>query len=239
MQLECKMSQPFGANAITTYVAGGLKGHTGVDSGCGFGTPIHAVWGNEYVYKVLTKESPANDGSGFTGIFTIINDERGCFEFLYGHGNPAPSLLGTTLSKGQVIGTEANNGEVYSGGVRITLEMQQNGDTRGAHRHDQKRPLRRDVALQPNTQYLTALGGGFTNYNGFFYAIPDFNNGYAGCVDWVTQTVNRRKELFKTLMFAARDYQIECGLNDFKGVTDPKKIRIGAKTLQKITEDII
>ena len=76
MKPQCKITQPFGANALTTYAQGGLKGHTGIDNSCGYGTPIYSYYDNEYVYKVLTKENPANDGSGFTGVFTLVEQLR-------------------------------------------------------------------------------------------------------------------------------------------------------------------
>lgn len=156
----------------------------GVDHDCGFGSPIHSYWDSEYVYKVLTKENPSNDGTGFTGVFTIVEQNGVVFEFLYGHCNPSPDLLGKTITKGTVIGTQANNGEVYSGGVRITLDMQKAGDTRGTHRHDQARMLRKDTKVDGITKYLSTLGGGYLYLNGYFYAIPNYNNGYNGCFDW-------------------------------------------------------
>lgn len=187
MKTQCEITQGFGANANPSYVSGGLKGHTAFDHSCGYGSIINSYWDKEYVYKILTKESPANDGSGFTGVFTIVEQDGKCFEFLYGHCNPQPNLLGTVITKGTIIGTEANNGQVYSGGERITLNMQRAGDTRGTHRHDQAKLLRKDKNIQPDTNYLSSLGGGMFNYNGYFYAIPNYSNGFAGCYDW-TQT---------------------------------------------------
>jgi hypothetical protein len=182
MKPECYIGQPFGANYNGSYAQGGLKGHTAVDNACGFGTPIHAYWGNEYVYKDLTKDHPSYDGTGFTGVFTLVDDERGCFEFLYGHCNPSVTV-GQILTKGDVLGTEANNGEVYSGNIRITLEMQKNGDERGHHRHDQMRLLRKDQTIKENTNYLSNTNGTLL-FKGGYFAIPDYYNGYAGCVDW-------------------------------------------------------
>lgn len=238
IKLQCPVSQTFGSNALTTYVQGGLKGHTGVDSGCGFGTPIKSYWDNEYVYKVLTKENPSNDGSGFTGVFTLVEQDGEVFEFLYGHCNPNVTV-GQIFTKGTVLGTEANNGEVYQFGLRITLEMQKAGDMRGSHRHDQKRLLRKDAFILPSTTYITNYGGGYTFHNGTYYAVLDYDNGYRGCVDFVDTTLlpTKRQTLFKQMMFAVRDYQVECGLLDFRGVTDPKKIVIGARTLIAIARD--
>lgn len=189
MKPECTVSQGFGGNATATYKAGGLLGHSGTDHDCGFGSPIHSYWDSEYVYKVLTKDHPSNDGSGFTGVFTIVEQNGKVFEFLYGHCNPSPDLLGKTITKGTLIGTQANNGEVYSNGVRITLEMQKNGDTRGTHRHDQARELRKDGTWTPGTRYISSLGGGAFFKDGFFYAIPNYDNGYNGCFDWTKEPI--------------------------------------------------
>lgn len=200
MKPQCQVTQPFEGNATSAYKNSGLKGHSGIDSSCGFGSDIFSYWDKEYVYKVLTKEFPANDGSGFTGVFTLVEKDGVIFEFLYGHCNPEPGLLGKTITKGTKIGTEANNGEVYSGGVRITLEMQKNGDTRGSHRHDQARLLRKDANLQPNTRYITSLGGDAFYKDGFFYAIPTFDNGYNGCFDWTIPLTKKPKYEFQSVL---------------------------------------
>lgn len=208
MKCACAIGQGFGGNATATYRAGGLLGHTGVDHSCGFGSPIHSCFETEYVYKVLDKKNPANDGSGFTGVFTIIDNGIEVFEFLYGHCNPSVTV-GQILTKGTVLGTEANNGEVYSGGVRITLDMQKAGDRRGTHRHDQKRILRKDKVMVPNVSYLTDRNGVFQK-DGFYYAIPYINNGYAGCVNWLLPLFNR------TLTLGMSGYDVKCLQNFLK-----------------------
>lgn len=238
MTPQCKVGQGFGENATATYAASGLKGHTAQDHSCGYGSIINSYWDKEYVYKVLTKENPSNDGSGFTGVFTIVEQDGKIFEFLYGHCNPSPNLLGKTITKGTVIGTEANNGEVYSGGLRITLEMQKAGDTRGSHRHDQARELRKDLTVQPNTNYLSALGGGIMYLDGYFLAIPNYKNGYNGCYDW-TKTTTPEVPVIKpitTFMEAVQKYQIESGILDFKGAK-PDEVTIGKKTLAQYCKD--
>lgn len=212
MQLSCKETQKFGANATDTYSKGGLKGHSGVDSSCGFGSPILSYWDNEYVYKVLTKENPSADGSGFTGVFTIVEHNGIVFEFLYGHCNPAPNLLGKIISRGALVGTEANNGEVYSGGVRITLDMQRNGDTRGSHRHDQARLLKKESSVRPGVPYLSSLGGGIFHKDGYFYAMVDIDNGFKGCFDWTQpfkEIVKPVHEFQSVLNYGARGRSVQ------------------------------
>jgi hypothetical protein len=243
MQPECTIGQGFGGNATATYKAGGLLGHTGIDNDCGFGSLIHSYWDSEYVYKVLTKDHPSNDGTGFTGVFTIVEQNGVCFEFLYGHCNPSPDLLGKTITKGTVIGTQANNGEVYSGGVRITLEMQKAGDTRGTHRHDQARLLKKVPTVDGTSKYLSALGGGYLYLNGFFYLIPDYNNGYNGCFDWTkpfgtTSTSSPTgivggSDKFIAMQKAILDFQLSEGIRDYANAP-LKDVKIGNKTLRAI-----
>lgn len=236
MKPECNIAQGFGGNATTTYKSGGLLGHTAIDNSCGYGSAVNSYWDKEYVYKVLTKENPANDGSGFTGVFTIVEQDGMCFEFLYGHCNPTFGLLGKTITKGTVIGTESNNGEVYSGGERITLEMQKSGDTRGTHRHDQARLLRKDKTVEGDTTYLSGLGGGIFNYNGYFYAVPNHLNGYNGCFDWtkkeVLVPVLSKKEVFFKMQQAILDFQLSEGLEDYRNA-QLKDVNYGDKTKLK------
>lgn len=241
IKTEGRLTQAFGANATPTYVAGGLKGHSGVDFDNGYGSPIHSYWNEEYVYKVLTVDNPANDGSGFTGVFTIVEQDGKVFEFLYGHCNPTVKV-GSILTKGSVLGTQSNNGECYSGGVRITLEMQKNGDHRGTHRHDQARELVKSNVSQPNTRYISDNAGNIC-INGNYYSITNFSNGYNGCFDWLTwqNTTNTSASLtpstFNTMMLAIRDYQVSKGIMDFANETNPKKINLGPKTLKAIEID--
>src|SRR5215211_1427280 len=103
----CAEGQGFAENSNGSYIAAGLKGHTGVDVGCGFGTAITAPC-DGYAYKVLTKNNPANDGSGFTGVFMLVDDGVECFEWLVGHCDPRVSV-GAYIKAGDVIGTEANH----------------------------------------------------------------------------------------------------------------------------------
>jgi hypothetical protein len=241
MKTQCTITQGVGENATATYKNSGLIGHTAIDSSCGYGSAINSYWDKEYVYKVLTKENPANDGSGFTGIFTIVEQNGICFEFLYGHCNPEPNLLGKTITKGTMIGTEANNGEVYTNGMRITLEMQKAGDKRGTHRHDQARLLRKDVLNNPTDKYLSALGGGFLYLNGFFYAIPDYHNGLNGCFDWTKMdepkpVLEQPEPSLLSFLKAVQIYQVKNGILDFKN-DKPEDVLLGKKTLMQYCKD--
>ena len=79
--------------------------HFGVDIDNGHASPICSYWTQEYVYKVLTRENPSNDGTGFTGVFTIVEQDGEVFEFLYGHCNPSVQE-GAILTKNSILGTQ-------------------------------------------------------------------------------------------------------------------------------------
>lgn len=179
---SCAEGQGFSLNYNPSYQSGGLLGHTGIDVSCGFGTPIHSLF-DGIVYKVLTKDNPANDGSGFTGVFMIVDNGVECFEWLVGHCDPCVSE-GQEITKGQQIGTEANHGTVYAGNVQITLAMQASGDQRGSHRHYQKRPVMKVTDTSgPCLSARNDLPGFYRDTNGFYYQIFNYGNGFHGCVD--------------------------------------------------------
>lgn len=188
---QCAVTQVFGGNANPSYAGIGLKGHPGEDAHCGLGTPGHSPY-NMDVYKVLTAKSPARDGSGFTGIFGIVDNGIECFEFLIGHCDPLiPVVAGNDVvkvKKMDLIYTEANHGLVYQDGVQITLAMQAAGDHRGSHRHYQKRPVQKVKQTQLGEHYLDCYsdnpaGTFYRDAEGFYYKTWDYSNGYNGCVD--------------------------------------------------------
>lgn len=180
--MQCTEGQGFAANYNPSYSLAALRGHTGIDITCGFGTPITSNY-DGYVYKVLTVEHPSNDGSGFTGVFLIVDDGIECFEWLVGHCNPSVSE-GTRVKKGDLIGTEANHGEVYAGNTEITLAMQSAGDQRGAHRHYQKRPIQKSKTVStPALSATDDLPGLYRDPQGNYYPVWNYNNGFHGCVD--------------------------------------------------------
>lgn len=180
MDTTCTQTQGFGFNYNPFYSASNLRGHPGYDVRCGYGTPIHSPF-DGWVYKVLTVNNPANDGTGYTGVFMIVDDGTECFEWHVGHCDPCVAE-GDSIHKGDVIGFEANHGTVYSGNVQITHAMQKAGDQRGNHRHYQKRPLMPVRTTRISDNYITSRGGSPYFTAGFFYKIPNYNNGYNGCV---------------------------------------------------------
>lgn len=186
MNLVCNIGQCFGGNANPFYKGIGLKGHTGWDENCGWGTDI-ASYVNGKVYSLYTPDKPASDG--FTAIYTLVETPLETFEFCVGHVSQINVKIGDNITKGQIIGKEGNHGVVYSGGQLITLAMQAAGDHRGNHRHNQKRCLVKSKTAVPGKTYLSTVNGLY--FDGNYYEIVNYNNGYNGCVDFMAPLFNR------------------------------------------------
>lgn len=181
LDFECTIHQGFGDNANDFYRSIGLKAHPGVDEACGYGSEVKS-YVEGYVYAVYTPENPASDG--YTAVYMLCKTPLETFEFSVGHLSRVDVVVGQYVKEGDVIGLEGNKGTVYSGGQRITRAMQDRGDTRGSHRHVQKRPYREVSTISPHRHYLYDAYGIYKTPEGKFCEIVDYWNGYNGCVDF-------------------------------------------------------
>jgi len=200
LDFECTIGQGFAQNANEFYRSNGLRGHTGVDESCGYGSPIHSYVSGE-VIAVYTPENPAGDG--FTAVYILCKTPLETFEFSVGHCSKIHVKVGDVVKEGDHIADEGNKGVVYSGGQRITRSMQANGDKRGSHRHVQKRVLRASKEMKRYKAYLRNAGGVYSDKDGNYYELVDYTNGYHGCVDF-TKPLWRR-DLFQL----RRGYDVE------------------------------
>ena len=72
---------------------------------------------------------------------------------------------------------------MYSGGVRITKEMQDSGDKRGSHVHEQFRPVRKVKRTTSGKHYLNSANGKrYKDELGYYYEIK-YDNDTNGCVN--------------------------------------------------------
>lgn len=184
---KCTRTQPFGANSNPIYLSSGMKGHTGVDDSCGYGSKVYALK-KGVVYKILDREHPARDGSGYWCVF-MISEENGKFvEWQIGHLSKIYCKVGDIVEPWDFIGEEGNRGRVFSGNIQITKAMQDAGDKRGAHRHYNKKYLTQTKEIGNNI-YLTqwtpdgVMPIVYTDTAGFHYIVDNANNGYSGSVD--------------------------------------------------------
>lgn len=193
----CVIGQPFGQNANPLYKSGGLYGHPAQDENCGYGSNIFSFVEGD-MYSAYFPSKPASDG--YTAVYLLCRTPLETFEFATGHVSEILIKIGDHVKRGDLIAREGNKGQVYSGGVHITLAMQAAGDKRGSHRHYQKRPV---IAIKGGMgTFLQTATGTYRDADGNYYkhALP--SNGYAGCVDWT-------KPLFeKDLSYGQESYDV-------------------------------
>ncbi len=174
------ITQGYGGNANTYYKENRLMGHPGIDIASHYDDTItDAVLGfnKKYVYKILTPD----DVMKYRGVFQIVEADDGVFEVVYGHCNKITCKYGYT-EHGSVIATEGNTGLVYAGGVLVSREEKEAGSKAGTHVHFQLRRLQKTRDTTLNTLSVEN-GPDFIDEDGWHFDIPNYNNGYNGCID--------------------------------------------------------
>ena len=172
------ITQGFNENANGAYAAMGMTGHPGIDWTQGWGSRIQADNGG-YCYKVfLPQERPDN----WSAVYILVPDGDDFIEWNLGHLSRIFIREGMDILEGQYVGKEGNFGLVYSGGTQITPEMQDAGDHRGSHVHEQYRPVRRVTKALATKHYLENKDGSlYKDKDGFYYEVKN-ENGTQGCV---------------------------------------------------------
>jgi murein DD-endopeptidase MepM/ murein hydrolase activator NlpD len=153
--------------------------HSGVDYSYGYGMPVRS---DNYgiVYKI---ERPENSPSGWCGVYILCPDDKeGWVEVCFGHLSVVMVNVGDVVREDQIIGLEGNKGEVYYGGERITKAMQEAGDERGSHVHEQYRPVKRVRSTNKDKHYLNVGGKRYIDAQGYYYQVK-YTNDTMGCVN--------------------------------------------------------
>jgi Peptidase family M23 len=238
---KCSFNQGFGANATPLYKGQGLKGHTGVDMACGYGTPVYA-FKKGIVYKIIDDKRPANDGSGYWAVFIIAPDANGFYcEWQIGHLSKITCKVGDLVEPWTVIGEEGNRGYVYQEGIQITKAMQDTGDRRGAHVHWNKKQLKKLTPSERDGQpgmYLSGYGlGNYQDAQGYYYQVLNYNNGYNGSVDCKNDVdegfrlvqEQEQKLIQQGLTLATQASKYPAFANSVKKLLDGIKVYMGLK----------
>jgi hypothetical protein len=176
------ISQRFGENANISYSRDGLAGHTAYDWSIAYGTPIPNCTANAYCYSVMNKDS--KDPSRYRAAFFLVETDTGIYEVSYGHMSTILAEPGTTYQVGETIGLVGNTGIVFTGSHEVTKEERLAGSHAGFHLHGpQLRPVKKSKTTKSNKVYLYDENGRYTDKDGMFYEVLDYNNGYNGCVN--------------------------------------------------------
>jgi len=183
------IDNPFGGSTgavLAYYKSIGLDGHPGDDYEQDYGTPIPCA-ADCVVSSILSEGNP--DLMAFRAVNTIVEDSTGCFEVQYGHISTTTVKVGQQLKAGDIVANVGNTGDVFScnslGCAEVTEAQKLAGSHAGSHLHFQVRVLIKVPVSQPQTpgsHYLND-GSGELVINGFKYLVPNFDNGFDGCVD--------------------------------------------------------
>lgn len=135
-----------------------------------------------------------------------IEDTTSTFETLYAHLSEFKVKIGDSVKRGDIIALSGNTGRF----------------TTGPHLHMGVRPL---PAVMDN------------GYNGASNPFNYFDGTYPNSVE-VKQpvAVPAKPDLFKKAMFAIRELQIANNIMDFAQENNPKRIKVGPKTIKLINK---
>ena len=179
------IGQGFGANAVPIYSGQGLRGHTGIDFGANWGDPIHCAV-DSYCYSVMNRDNP--NLMAYRAVFTLVDDGDVTYEVSYGHCSTIYAVPGKTYKVGDVLANVGNTGDVFAG-INPTGEVTEAdklaGSHAGAHLHFQVRLLKKVAikdATDPTVHYILD-GNGIYSKDGYYYSVPNYNDGWNGCVD--------------------------------------------------------
>lgn len=160
--------------------------HTGVDYKNGYG---ESVISDNFgiVYKI---NRPEASPSGWCGVYYLVPDGTDWVEVCQGHLSKVYVEENDLIQEGDEVGEEGNKGEVYYNGIRITKEMQEAGDRRGSHVHEQFRPVKSVKKVNSKKHYLNKDGKKYRDLHGNYFEIK-FDNDTNGCVNPYTYLVEK------------------------------------------------
>lgn len=212
LPIEGTITQTFSQNANFSYENAGLMGHPAIDIVSYFGDAIKdsiVGYNKKYVYSILNKNNP--DLMKYRAVCQIVEADDGVFEVIYGHCNDILCSIGPTTTH-QSLATEGNTGSVFVGNEQVTEEQKENGSKAGTHVHFQIRRLRKSKI--PSLNSLTTDGiHDFIDPDGYHFDIPNYYNGFNGCIDPMQfiglQNNYQFKSNMKTYSVSTEVYQLQ------------------------------
>lgn len=176
------ITQPFAQNFNTYYAESGYKGHTGMDIVAMGDKTIYASC-DGYIYSHINKDNP--DLMRYRAVYQLVEDNGMFYEMSYGHADKILVEPGTYVKRGDPLMTQGNTGDVATGGVKVTLDMKKKAlpNMPGEHLHWQVREVLPVDKIEKGKKYLTDAKGTFKK-DGKYFEVLNYNNGYAGCIDF-------------------------------------------------------
>lgn len=173
------ISQYYSENLNDYYKNNGLAGHGALDIVGNHRENIYASC-DGFVYSIINKDN--SDLSKYRAVYQLIEEDGIAYELSYGHLMDIYVQPNTFVKRGTLIGTQGNTGNVFVGGKEVTTEMKKNNSSAGSHLHFQLRLLKPVNYFDQSKAHLYNQSGLFKK-DGNFYQIPEFDNGYNGCID--------------------------------------------------------
>lgn len=173
------VTQGFSENLVDAYKKLKLAGHPAIDYGESYGADGFNAANRAYCFSIRNKDNP--DPSLYRAVYTIVENEYGVFEIVYGHCAAIFAQVGRTYDAGDILYTVGNTGKVYSGGKEVTANERRQGSKKGAHCHFQVRRLEK-IKIKTGRKLLED-GSGVFKKDGYYYEIVDYDNGHNGCID--------------------------------------------------------
>lgn len=204
--------QRFGENANPLYAGQGLKGHTSYDWSVPYGSPIPNCVADSYCYSLMHKDDPVL--MDYRAVFFIVETDDGkAYEISYGHLSKITAEVGKTYQPGDIIGFTGNTGPVFQGQHEVTEAEKDHGSTAGTHLHGpQVRVLQKTKYTGQFKDYVMDETGKPFMRNGYFYGIPDYDNGYNGCVSMAQYSTETLATDWKAPVPVVDDPIIENGI---------------------------
>lgn len=195
------ISQRFGENANPLYAGQGLIGHTATDFVVPYGTPVLSCVADAYCYSIMHKDDP--DLMDYRAAFFIVETKDKVYEFSYGHLSKILAQVGKTYQVGDIIGEVGNTGPVFVGQNEVTELAKRAGSHAGSHLHGpQVRMLAKTKYSNKYSSYLYTDNGIYVDKDGWFYGIPNYNNGFNGCTDFEQFCTNILASSYKSSLTA-------------------------------------
>ena len=182
------ISQGFGENPALYMAAIGMKSHNGIDIVAPWGTPIYSLM-DGIIADVKTDPS----GYGMHIRMLCEKDNKGGYEFTFGHLSKILVTVGQEVKAGTHIGNMGNTGFVVSSSNGAGFWIEGSNKYLGTHLHLSLREFKYDKRGWTYNKGLPKI------------TILNYNNGWNGCFDF--KDMFFKEDLMGDMMILKRELE--------------------------------